>query len=155
VGPGRPAAEPDAQSKPARAVDHGTSELSIERATFEFSGPLPPPELLKSYNEAFPGCAERVVAMAERQSRHRQELERLVVEANCQAQRRGQYFAFILALIVITGGVYLLASGKSIEGFSAIILALASLVTTLIYGRREQAKERTRKAQALSRTAGT
>jgi uncharacterized membrane protein len=87
--------------------------------------------------------------MAERQSAHRQALERLVIESNCKAQSRGQLFAFILALVVLGSGVYLLAEGKSIEGFSAIILALASLTGAPIYGQSQQEKERKDKKENL------
>jgi uncharacterized membrane protein len=142
--------EPNPENKSAHATHRAGGEVTV--ASVQFSGPLPPPELLKSYNDAFPGCAERVVAMAERQSQHRQNLERLVVEGNFKAQTPGQYFAFILSLIVISGGVYLLANGKSIEGFSAIIIAGASLAAALIYGRSEQKRERVRKSQAVPRT---
>ena len=78
-----------------RIVGRTTAELTVQ--TFEFSGPLPPPQILQGYNQAFAGCAERIVAMTERQSAHRQAIERSVIDANCQAQTRGQYFAFILA----------------------------------------------------------
>jgi uncharacterized membrane protein len=134
----------------ASSVRHGrtTAELTVKE-TFEFSGPLPPPQLLKGYEEAFAGCAERVVAMAEKQSAHRQALEKAVVESNCKAQSRGQWFAFILALVVICGGVYLLAEGRSLEGFSAIILAVGSIIGALIYGRTEQRKERESKLRPL------
>ncbi len=33
-----------------------------------FQGPLPPPELLEAYNKIIPNGAERIVAMAEKQS---------------------------------------------------------------------------------------
>jgi len=130
-----------------RKVRRTTAEIQISSS--QFSGPLPPPELLKGYNEAFAGCAERVVAMAEAQSRHRQALENRVVNSNCANETRAQWFAFILALVIIGGGVYLLATGKSVQGFSAIILAVASLAGALVYGRSEQRKERSRKLQAL------
>ncbi len=137
--------EPEESS--AQSVRRTTSELAV--STFEFSGPLPPPQLLKSYNDAFAGCAERVVAMAERQSEHRQKLETMVIESNCNAQSRGQWFAFVLALVVICGGVYLLAQGKSVQGFSAIIIAVASLIGALVYSHTEQKKERERKLRPL------
>ena len=38
------------------------------------------------------------MAMAERQSEHREKLESLVVNGNVASQTRGSYFAFILAL---------------------------------------------------------
>jgi hypothetical protein len=87
--------------------------------------------------------------MAERQSAHRQDLEKRVVVNNCAAQTRGQWFAFILCLVVLCGGVYLLATGKSLEGFSTIIIALCSLIGALVYGRSEQRKERQDKAKNL------
>ena len=52
---------------------------------------------------------------------------------------------FRLALMVIGGGVYLLAQGKSVQGFSAIIIALASLIGALVYSHTEQKKERERR----------
>jgi uncharacterized membrane protein len=128
--------------------DRVTAELTLKRR-FEFSGPLPPPQVLKGYNEAFAGCAERILAMAERQSAHRQDLEKRIVTNNCAAQTRGQWFAFILAFVVLTGGVYLLSTGKSLEGFAAIIIALGSLIGSLIYGRSEQRKEREEKGRNL------
>lgn len=55
----------------------------ITRVSRFFSGPLPPPEVLAGYNDAFQGAAERIVTMAESQLKHRQEMERAVVESNC------------------------------------------------------------------------
>ena len=124
------------------------AELTV-KGTFQFSGPLPPPDILKAYNGAFAGCAERVIAMAERQSAHRQELEKMVVQGNCDAQSRGTMVRFYSCPTCFGGGVYLLAQGKSIIGFSAIILAVGSLIGALIYGRSEQRKEREDKSRKL------
>jgi len=41
-----------------------------------FSGPLPPPEMLRAYNEAEPGLASRIIQMAETEAQHRREIER-------------------------------------------------------------------------------
>ena len=42
----------------------------------EFSGPIPPPNIIKGYEEVLPGSADRILAMAEKQSNHRQEMEK-------------------------------------------------------------------------------
>lgn len=47
-----------------------------------YAGPLPPPGMLVQYNEAVPDAADRIIAMAERQSAHREQLETAVVNAN-------------------------------------------------------------------------
>lgn len=131
-----------------RIIGRTTTELTVHQS-FEFSGPLPPPQILRGYNDAFAGCAERIVAMAERQSAHRQEIEKRVIDGNCRAQSRGQIFGFALAFMVIAGGVYLLAQGKSIEGFSAIILAGGSIIGALVFSRFEQKNEREQKVMPL------
>lgn len=37
-----------------------------------YSGPIPSANELKKYEDVLPGAAERIIAMAENQSRHRQ-----------------------------------------------------------------------------------
>ncbi len=89
------------------------------------------------------------MAMAERQSAHRESLEALVVKGNLASQTRGSYFAFLLALVCIAGGFSLVYAGKSGEGISAIITSITGLVGVFIYSKHEQKKERVEKALAL------
>jgi uncharacterized membrane protein len=51
------------------------AQFQIRAMGTHFSGPLPPPEILAKYNDALPNGAERIVAMAEGQMKHRQALE--------------------------------------------------------------------------------
>lgn len=94
----------------------------FQQFRYEFSGPLPPPHVLTEYNDALPDGADRIVRMAERQSRHRQGLE-----------TRGQWFGFILALTVVVGGIVLIAVGKQVEGLVALVGSLATLTGLFIY----------------------
>jgi uncharacterized membrane protein len=41
--------------------------------------------MLVQYNQAFPGCAERIVAMAERQAAHRQDIEKTAITSKQEA----------------------------------------------------------------------
>lgn len=84
-----------------------------------FSGPLPPPEILKQYDEISPGLADRIVSLTENQSRHRQELEKTVIRTRSRNETLGQIFAFILSLGVMGGSIWLISLGKSVEGLSA------------------------------------
>jgi uncharacterized membrane protein len=115
-----------------------------------FSGPIPPPSYLARYNDVVPNGADRILAMAERQSAHRESLEAQVVAGNLQAQKQGNSRAFILSLVVILGGIYLMATGKSAWGFAAIITSLTSLVSVFAIARREQRKERVERSAALA-----
>ena len=45
--------------------------LAVEHASVEyFQGPVPPPEALERYESILPGCADRIVSMAEAQATH-------------------------------------------------------------------------------------
>jgi uncharacterized membrane protein len=116
-----------------------------------FSGPIPPPSVLAQYNEVLPNGAERIMTMAERQSQHREALEKKVVDGNVASQTRGSYFAFILLFITIVGGLYLLHEGKSIVGLSAIVASVGGAVGVFFYSKREQRKERVEKSEVMPR----
>jgi len=129
--------------------------LSIRETSF--SGPLPPPQVLKDYNDVLPDAAERIIAMAETQSVHRQSLERLSVEATLQdaragrAERRtGQWLGFTLALVAIVGGslAAILSPGTAGQIGGAVIggSALVSLVSVFVAGS-ESTRSRSRSEQ--------
>lgn len=126
-----------------------SSSLTQVQAEF-FAGPIPPPSYLARYNDVVPNGADRIISMAERQSAHRESLEAKVVDANVKAQAQGQNRAFILALVIVLGGIYLMATGKSGWGFAAIITSLASLVSIFAIGKSDQRKERVEKSNALT-----
>ena len=124
----------------------------IQYAAAHFSGPLPPPEILQKYNEILPGAADRIIRMAEDQSRHRQNLERTVIASNSFVQKLGPVLGFVIAMTAITGGIWLAANGKSRAGLTSIIGALAALVGVFVYGKRTQERELDEKEKALQHT---
>jgi uncharacterized membrane protein len=123
----------------------------VVRQEAYFSGPIPPPSVLAQYNDVLPNGADRIMTMAERQSQHREALEKRVVDGNVASQTRGSYFAFILLLITIVGGLYLLHEGKSVVGLSAIVASVGGAVGVFFYSKREQRKERVVKSDAIAR----
>lgn len=68
---------PDEQSGRPRPLSVNPDTLppsqraSLIHAQMEFSGPLPPPQILGQYDEVLPGAAERILRMAEKQQDHR------------------------------------------------------------------------------------
>lgn len=85
--------------------------------------------------------------MAEQQSKHRQHLEKTVIESNAFVQKVGPFLGFIVAMSVVGGGFYLVSKGRDGYGIAAILLALASLVGVFIYGKQKQKKELRDKAE--------
>ena len=87
--------------------------------------------------------------MAEEQSRHRQHLEKRTIEANIQAQKRGQVFGFLVGAAGVLGGFYLVSIGKDGYGIAAVLGSIASLVGVYIYGKERTERERAQKRQEL------
>jgi len=80
--------------------------------------------------------------MAESQSRHRQDMEKVVILGNVSAQSRGVWLAFILALTGMLLGFGLELLGHRLTGFASFFSSLAALVGTFVFGRLEQRRER-------------
>jgi uncharacterized membrane protein len=111
--------------------------------TTSFQGPLPPPQILSQYDQIVPGSAERIISQWESQSRHRQELEKKVIDSDIKQSRYGATLGFIVAIFTIGAGAFLAYIGQPTEGFAAIITALASLVGAYGWGSYQRRKERT------------
>ena len=134
--------------KDDKASKNAATVMKVEAS---FSGPLPPPSLLAKYNEVIPNGAERIMAMAERQSAHRERLEARVVNGNVASQTRGSWFAFILCLVALVGGFYLILHGKSTSGLVAIMVSVGTIGGIFIYSRHEQRQERADKSVVLEK----
>lgn len=124
-----------------------TRSQVIQRVTMAYSGPLPMASEFEKYELACPGAGNIILNMADRQSIHRQELEKSVVLGNQKRSNQGQIFAFILGLTGILGGLYLVSIGKDVQGFGTVIGAIATLVGIFVYGRKAEANERIEKSR--------
>lgn len=129
-----------------------SKKQTSQKKSIVFSGPLPPPELLQRYNTVIANAADRILIMAEKQEQHRHEIEKKqmdihqeVVEARITHERWGMVFAFVLTLLLMALGVYLISSNKATEGFltvfSPVIFHAGNYVyNRYFYGRKEEKK---------------
>ena len=97
----------------------------LQVAQVSFSGPLPPPGMLKEYDDAAPGCADRIVQMAEEYQKRRLDIAKNRQDARNTLLLRGQAFSFAIAVSALIGGCALAALGSPIIG---AILSVSSLV---------------------------
>ena len=111
-----------------------------------FSGPLPPPEVLKKFDEVVPGSAERIIKLAEGQFAHRTELERKVIASDISSSKLGQILGFVIAIVGLVCSVIISIYGNQIAGTILGVGTLASLVSVFMYGSRTRSQERERKA---------
>ena len=114
----------------------------------EFHGPLPPPGTLAQYNEIIPNGAERIMVMAEEQSKHRRELEKIALKTDSRNSFLGVLSAFILGLATIIAGAIVILRGYSWPGALLGSAGLVGLVSVFIYGTKQRRQERESKAKA-------
>ncbi len=125
----------------ARALAEIVS-VEIREVAYSFRGPMPHPSLMREYETALPGLAERIAIRSEKEQDFRHEVARFEMKAVDRSQTIeaikvfvGQALAFIIALTAIGGGIGLLAYGKGTAGLVAIIAALVALVAVFITGK--------------------
>lgn len=99
-----------------------------------YSGPIPPPELLKEFDNIIPNGADRILKLAENQSSHRQEVEKSIVNAKNRDSFLGVLFAGIMGIIGLLGGIFLIYQGHSVVGSLFSGGTLVSLVGVYLRG---------------------
>jgi uncharacterized membrane protein len=132
---------PSSEDTPQSQTRESENGVIVSR-TRRFVGPLPPPEILAHYNEIVPGSAERILVMAEKQSQHRQTLEAKVITSDITKSKMGLWFAFILGLVSLGGGVFLIYIGRTIAGSIFSGVYLVGVMSVFIYGSQQRRKER-------------
>ncbi len=123
---------PEAQQQAVRAVLIGVSYQRL------WQGALPPPDLLKEYNETFPEAAEKIFTELQRQTAHRLEMEKGVMHEQIKQSNRGQVYGLIVALSFLVAAFVLIALGHGMYGTIIGSIDLVALVTVFVIGRREE-----------------
>lgn len=123
-------------------VSPQTLSMTLAAFSASYSGPLPPAEQIRQYEEVLPGSADRILSMAERQEAHRHALEQLTVREATSRSWWGLRLGFVLAVMIIAIGAAAIFTGHTPEGLATILTPTAILAGVFVYGRREQTKER-------------
>ncbi len=104
----------------------------------EFSGPLPPPELLKQYDDIVSGFADRIISMAEKEQSHRHQLGQSALSGVVASAKRGQILAFTICSLLLSCSAGLIALDHDIAGAILGGSTLVGLACIFITGRRKK-----------------
>ena len=96
--------------------------------TQTITSPLPLASEIKGYEQVLPGSADRILAMVEKESEHRREMEKRALELEGRDSTISMALSFITVLLMIGGIVGLIVGGYT-QG--AGILAGASTLTVI------------------------
>lgn len=110
----------------------------ISKVSMQYSGPLPMALEFGKYEEITPGAGDRILGMAERQSQHRQELEKHAVLSQFRLAGKGQWFGFVLGLVGLIGGFYLISIDKDATGIASLVGTVSAFAGAYIYGNKKK-----------------
>jgi len=129
------AEQPEDRPPHAESSAAGALRIDIERQSV-WQGPLPPPEVLREFNDIVPNGAERIVAQWESETAHRQAQEKAALAAEVAITRRGQYFAGAFAFTALAVAAWALALGATQVAALIASTTIVSVVGAFLYERR-------------------
>jgi len=116
------------------------TQVSVSR-----SAPLPHPSELEVYESILPGAAERIFAMVENQSNHRQRLENIALSIEGRNSLLGLITGGFIGIVGLCIAGYCIYAGHDKAGMALGGGTLVSLVVPFIYGTRQRRIEREQK----------
>lgn len=132
--PSGPIISPQGGRAPTRVATLATSQ--------QWLGPLPSPDALKQFDQIVPGAAERILADFEKQTQHRQTLEKAVVESRVSSTKRGQWFAFIIAGLFLSFAAFSVYMEQPLLAGVIGAIDIVGLVGSFLYSQYSQKEER-------------
>ena len=103
----------------------------LEFVAERYEGPIPDPQTLDRYEKVHPGAIDWILEQAKDQGRHRRKLEKRIVNWGTFNEFLGVTSTFLISLVVIGGGIFLIFNGRGFGGLSIIIANLAALVISV------------------------
>ncbi|MBU0279228.1 DUF2335 domain-containing protein [Gemella sp. zg-1178] len=99
--------------------------------TEEYSGMLPPPAMLKEFDNIIPNGADRLMKLLEVEVKERHENNKIYLKYTSV----GLYLAFALAIGAFIGGFYLAVKGNNIGTAILIGSVLSGVIISFIKGK--------------------
>lgn len=120
-------------------------QTQIVHSHSSYSGPLPPPEILQSYEALRPGATDLIFKTYEEEIAHRHatDLKMLDIEhaarmSESSSRMIGQWLGFIICLAFLSSGTYLIATGHEISGTLFGGGSMAAIVTAFLSTRNKK-----------------
>ena len=117
----------------------------------QYSGIIPPPNIIDGYERNCPGATDRILGMAENELKNKQELDKkeqesihhcrkVALEFDVKHNTRGQILGFILLFTMLIGGFVLVFIGMEIGGYATIVWSITLGLGSLIWSNSKNKK---------------
>lgn len=118
-----------------------SSGIYLVRAE-SFSGPLPSPKSLEEYKRIAPEVLELILKEYGEEGPHRRKNEERLVVNGIRMQRLGLLSAFLIALLFLGAGFYLIMGGHDAAGTGICGAGVASVVVAFLRHTSSQTQRR-------------
>lgn len=126
---------------------HNEIRQAIRHVTAEFSGPLPPPDILRQYEDVSEGLSERLISLVEKEADFRRKMEERYLEAQIEFKsrsleisslevKRGQVFGLTIGCVALVCGLITAWIGHPVAGTLLGSGTILGLVSAFLYGRK-------------------
>jgi uncharacterized membrane protein len=127
---------PEPKKQEVTRVVHEVVEAS-------FHGPLPPPSILRGYDEIVPGAAERIITMAEKEQAHRHFWEQRALSGERWYSLVGMLAGWTVAIALAVGAVVAAAYDQPAVGIALAAASATGMVWKLVQGRSDNPEQQT------------
>lgn len=111
---------------------------SVVVAQQQYSGPIPPASELIKYNDACNNAADRIIAMAEEQAKHRQAMEKTEMD-NRLTTVKFSMVCSTLCVVVLSGVIaFAIYKGETNAAIGTCIAAIASVSGIFLYHKKKE-----------------
>lgn len=120
-----------------------------------FSGPIPPAAMMAQYDQVVPGAADRILAMAEEQQRHRHRMEWHTLVSDTHRSYWGLACGLVITLAFGSGGVWLGLTGHEDLGrflFGGTLVTIVGIFVAGTIVRRNERREKAKISAGRTRT---
>lgn len=97
-----------------------------------YSGPLPHPDILKMYNELDPDFTKIIFTHFKEEQEHRHKIDNKAIDGAIRSDKRAQYMAFTICIIVLGISFYAVYSGKEVAGIIGLVMSLGGLIAAFL-----------------------
>jgi uncharacterized membrane protein len=116
-----------------------------------FSGPTPPPSILRQYEEIYPGATKIIFDQFAKQGDHRRTLEDRHHRHATYRSYLGLASGTVVSLSALALGGFAVYCGQTLAASAAFLGTLASLAYVFVNGRQQQKQERLERAKLMSK----
>jgi uncharacterized membrane protein len=115
----------------------------------DYRGPIPHPRIIEGYQRTIPNGGQQVIDLVREEAEHRHQMEPLRLRLGFRAHVTGQAFAFVLALVIVLAGAWLIDRDHDLVGYATLLVGGAGLIQAVVRGRAPDRSRRRREIEGV------